>query len=108
MLVFTVRLELRITRVSFSLCVHVTCPSSYLNHPQPQPTTAQRCRSETEKNILEDLFSSVLSQLKKNTPLETCLITGSFQSFKFRNLMEKILAISLKLTPNTLGCYGLR
>jgi len=31
-----------------------------------QPTTAQRCRTGTEKNILEDLFSSLLSQLKKS------------------------------------------
>jgi len=37
-----------------------------------KPFTAQRCRSETEKNIFEDLFSLVLSQLNKNiTPLET-------------------------------------
>jgi len=31
-----------------------------------QPTNAQQCRSETAKNILEDLSSSVLSELKKN------------------------------------------
>ena len=31
---------------------------------------AQRCRSETEKVILEDLFSSVLSQFKKYHPSE--------------------------------------
>jgi len=31
-------------------------------------TTAQRRRSETETFILEDLFSSVLSQLKKYHP----------------------------------------
>jgi len=30
--------------------------------------TAQRCRSQTEKNILEDLFSEVLSQFKKYHP----------------------------------------
>jgi len=42
-----------------------------------EPTTAQRCRSETEKNILEDLFSSVLSQLKKYQP---------FRNLKFKNL----------------------
>jgi len=30
-----------------------------------QPTTAQLCRSATKKNVLEDLFSSVLSQFKK-------------------------------------------
>jgi len=33
--------------------------------------TAQRCRSETEKNILKDIFSSVLSQSKNITPQET-------------------------------------
>ena len=33
-----------------------------------QPFTAQRCRSETEKNILEDLSSSVLLQFKKYQP----------------------------------------
>jgi len=32
------------------------------------PTSAQRCRSDIEKFILENLFSSMLSQ-KKNTPL---------------------------------------
>jgi len=34
-------------------------------------TTAQRRRSETEKNILEDVFSSILSQFKNITPLKT-------------------------------------
>jgi len=34
-----------------------------------QPTTIPRCRSEIEKNILEDLFSSVLPHLKKILPL---------------------------------------
>jgi len=29
------------------------------------PSTAQRCRRETEKNIIEDLFSSVLSLFKE-------------------------------------------
>jgi len=35
---------------------------------------------------------------------------GFFYSLKLRNLMRKILRISLKLnfTSNTLGCYGLR
>jgi len=33
-----------------------------------KPFTAQRCRSATEKFILEDLFSSVLSQYKKYHP----------------------------------------
>jgi len=34
-----------------------------------QPTTTQRCRSATEIFILEDIFSSVLSQSKKISPL---------------------------------------
>jgi len=38
---------------------------------------AHRCRSETEKNILEDLFSSELSQFKKYHP---------FGNLKFNNL----------------------
>jgi len=33
-----------------------------------ETTTAQRCRSETEKNILEVISSSVLSQFKKYHP----------------------------------------
>jgi len=77
-----------------------------------KPTTAQRCRSETEKFILEYLLSSVLSQFKKchasgNSKFNNL---GIFQSSKFRILMEKkIRPIYLKLnfTPNTLGCYGL-
>jgi len=40
-------------------------------NPLP-PSRSSRCRSETEENILENLFSSVLSKLKKNiTPLDT-------------------------------------
>jgi len=62
------------------------------------------------KNILEDLFCSVLSQLKKYHPYENLKFNnlGIFQSLKLRNVMRKILQISLKLnfTPNTLGCYG--
>jgi len=63
-----------------------------------------------KKNILEDVFSSVLAQFKKyqlsgNLKFNSL---GVFQSLKLRNLMGKILRISLKLnfTPNTLGCYG--
>jgi len=63
------------------------------------------------RNILEDLFSSVLSQFKKYHPSENLKFNnlGIFQSLKLHILMEKILPISLKLnfTPNTLGCYGL-
>jgi len=63
------------------------------------------------KNILKDLFSSVLSQFKKYHPTGNLKFNnlGTFQSLKLRILMEKILRISLKLnfTKNTLGCYGL-
>jgi len=67
---------------------------------------------ETEKNKkkLEDLFSLVLSQLKKyHSPgILKFNNLGIFQSLKLRISMEKILSISLKLnfTPNALGCYG--
>jgi len=64
-----------------------------------------------KKNILEDFFSSVLSNCKKYHPSGNLKFNnlGILQSLKLRNLMEKILRISLKLsfTPNTLGCYGL-
>jgi len=51
-----------------------------------KPSTAQRCRSETEKNILEDLFSSVLSKYKKYHPSGNLKFNnlGIFQSLKFR------------------------
>jgi len=66
---------------------------------------------ETEKNILEDLLSSVLLQFKKYHPSGNLKFNnlGIFQSLQLRNLMGKILRISLKLnlTPNTLGYYGL-
>jgi len=69
--------------------------------------TAQRCRSQTEKHILEDLLSLVFSQSKKYHPSGnlTFYNLGIFQSLKLRILLEKILPISLKLnfTPNTLG-----
>jgi len=68
-------------------------------------------RSETEKNILEDLLSSVLSKFKKYHPSGNLKFYNLdiFQSLKLRTLMGKILPFSLKLnfTPNTLGCYGL-
>ena len=64
-----------------------------------------------KKNILEDLSSSVLSKLKKISPLgkPENYFLGLFQSLKLRNSVGKILAISLKLnfTPNTLGGNGL-
>ena len=48
-------------------------------------------RSETEKFNLGDLFSSVLSQLKKNHPSRNleCNNLGIFQSLKLRILIEK-------------------
>ena len=63
------------------------------------------------KNILEDLFSSVLSLIRKfylSGNLK-CNILSIFQSLKLRIFVEKLLPISLKLsfTSNTLGCYGL-
>jgi len=70
------------------------------------PTTARRCRSETEKNILEHLFSLVLSQYKKYHPSGNLKFNNLsiFQSLKLRYLIGEILRISLKLnfTPNTL------
>jgi len=60
-----------------------------------------------KKNILEDLLSSALSQLKKyhlsgNLKFD---YLGIFQSFKLRISIGKILQISRKLnfTSNTLG-----
>jgi len=88
-----------------------------LNLAQPkavsysEPITAQRYRSELEeKNILEDLFSSVLSQKKNHPPGNPKFsYLGIFQSLKLLTPIEKVLSISLKLnsTPNILGCYGL-
>jgi len=64
-----------------------------------------------KKNILEELFSSVLPKFKKFHPPENLKFNylDIFQSFKLRISMGKILTISLKLnfTPNSLGCYGL-
>jgi len=56
-------------------------------------------------------FSSVLSKFKKYLPYGNPKFNnlGIFQSLKLRNLMRKILRISLKLniTSNTLGCKRL-
>jgi len=64
-----------------------------------------------KNNILEELFSSVLSQFKRYHPSGNLKIDnlGIFQRLKLRTLMGKILRISLRLnfTPNTLGGYGL-
>jgi len=76
-------------------------------NPQP-PSDAVR---QQKKNILQDLFSSVLSQFNKYHPFGNLKFNnlGIFQNLKLRILMGKILPISLKLnsTPNTVGSYGL-
>jgi len=69
--------------------------------------TAQRCRSATAKSILEDLFSSVLSQYQKYQPPENPKFnySGIFQSLKLRISKEKFLPISPEknFTRSTLG-----
>jgi len=80
---------------------------SALNMASSLTTTAQRCSSETETLILEDLFSSVLSQFKKYHPSGNLKFNnlGISQSLIFGILKEKILSIFLTLnfTANTLG-----
>jgi len=58
---------------------------------QEHLTTAQRCRSETEKNLLEDLFSPVLSQFKQYHPTGNLKLSnlGIFQGLRFRISMKK-------------------
>jgi len=59
------------------------------------------------KNILEDVFSSVMSHFKKYHPSGNpkFINLGNFQSLKLRVLKGKTLSISLQLnfTPNTSG-----
>ena len=64
-----------------------------------KPSTARRCRSETENSSLEDLFCSVFLQFKKHYPYQKLKLINLcvFPSLKFRILMEKILPISLRL-----------
>jgi len=68
-------------------------------------------RSETEKNILEVLFSSVLSKFKRYHPSGNLKFNnlGILQSLKVRNLIGKILSNALKqnFAPNTLSSVGL-
>jgi len=65
-----------------------------------------------ETFILEDLFSSVLSQFQKYHSCRNLKFNNLsiFQSLILRILMEEILPISLKMNfiPNTLGWYGLK
>jgi len=62
--------------------------------------------------VLEDLFSSVLSQFIKYHHFKNLNFNnlGISQSLKFRIFMGKNSSNSRKLnfTPNTLGCYGLK
>jgi len=64
-----------------------------------------------KKNILQDLFTSELSPLKKYNPPEKLKFNylGIFQSLKWRILKGKFLStiLNLNFTLNTLGCYGL-
>jgi len=87
--------------------------TSYLSKDHNKLNPLPPSDSETKKKInLEDLFSSVFSKFKKYHPSGNLKFNnlGIFQSLKLRNLMGKILRISLRLyfTPNTLDGYGLR
>jgi len=76
--------------------------------PFLSPTTTQRCHLETDKFILEDVFSSVLSHFKKYSPSVNVKFNnyGSFKSLKLRNLMGKILQISLHPLPPRAMPFG--
>jgi len=60
-------------------------------HGLTWPSTDQQCRPETEKHILEDLFSSTLSQLKKYHRSRNLNFNnlGIFQSLKLRTSGKK-------------------
>jgi len=60
--------------------------------------------------ILEDFFSSVLSQLKKYHPSRNLKFITHFPTLEIAYFNGKILLISFKLNfpPSTLDCYGLR
>jgi len=55
-----------------------------------QITSAQRCRSEKENFILQDHFSSVLSQIEKYHPSEKLKFNnlGIFKSLNLLNLLR--------------------
>jgi len=69
------------------------------------PLTQSGAVRNQKKNILEDLFSSLLSQFKKYQPPGNLKFhdLDIFQSLKLRISTEKIPLISLKrnFTPNT-------
>ena len=101
---FAVYMSLRCTRYHISNLLVVSCFS--LTHYRPAMPFGNR------KNIFEDLFSSVLSQIKKYHPPRNLKFNylGIFQSLKLRISVENIFPISLKrnFTPNTLGWYGFK
>ena len=77
------------------------------------PTTARRCRSETERKYFRGSFQFSIVTVEKISPFwkpEIKLYFDICQRLKLRLSVEKFLLISLKqnFTPNTLGCYGLR
>jgi len=78
-----------------------------LINPLPPSDAVRKLKNLSERI----LFTSVFSVLKKIHPSRKLKFNNLviFQSLKLRNLMGKILRISLKLnfTTNTLGCYGL-
>jgi len=80
--------------------------------PDANPLPPSDAVRKQKKINSENLLSSVLSQFKKYHPSGNLnyINLGIFQSLTFRNFIEKILSIPVKLnfTPNTLGCYVLR
>ena len=74
-------LEHKLANIAYNTYLHELCFLSFL------PTTAQRCRSETEKFVLEDVLSSVFSQFKKYHSSGNLEFNhfGIFQSLTFLN-----------------------
>jgi len=81
-----------------------------LTHYRPAMSFGNKKKKKEKKRKkkrLEELFSSLLSQFKKLSPLwkSKIIYLGISQNLKLRILMGKILPISVKLnfTPYTLG-----
>jgi len=81
---------------------------SFLSNRALNPLPPSDDVRQQKKTILEDLFSSVLSQFKKYyTSGNLKLVNvGILKSLKFRILMGEVLPICLKLnfTRNIFGC----
>ena len=79
------------------------------------PSIAQRCSSETEKFILENLFILVFLRLKKQKNIAS-LKTWILIILAFPKALNCVIngkdpiriSLALNFTPNTLGCYGLK